>query len=302
MNTLFEQRYAASRRQLIQGLGLAGAAMLLPLGHGALAQVKFASDPYRLGIASGDAMADGFVIWTKLAPEPLAPHGGMPLVPMPVAWEVATDTGFREVVAKGEELARPELGHSVHVEIAGLQPNRPYYYRFTAGGERSLRGTARTLPLPGSKVDTVKFGVCGCQHFESGYFGAYCHLAREELDFVYHFGDFIYEYRQEYLFGDGLPSRPVRQHAFRNLIDLSDYRIAYGQQLGDVDLQSARSTQTFMSSFDDHEIHNNWVADIDADPVPPEIFMLRKQGALQAWYEHMPVRRGLLPFADISRF
>src|SRR3546814_19485005 len=86
------------------------------------------------------------------------------------------------------------------------------------------------------------------------FFGAYRHLAREELAFVYHYGDFIYEYSQDYLFSDGLPSRPVRKNAMRNLIDLSDFRTAYSQQLGDVDLQAARAMHAFLSSFDDHEI------------------------------------------------
>lgn len=268
------------------------------------AQSLFRDYPFSLGVSAGDPSADGFVIWTRLAPDPLAPHGGMPLYPMTVDWEVASDSRFDKIVAKGTELARPELGHSVHVEVAGLLPDRVYYYRFTVGGERSLRGRARTLPAAGASVDTLKFGVCGCQHFESGFFGAYRHLAHEDLAFVYHYGDFIYEYSFDYLFDDGLPSRPVRKNAFRNLIDLDDFRIAYSQQLGDVDLQAARSAHVFLSSFDDHEIRNDWVSDVDNwkmgdtnDPqaAPPEIFMLRKQAAMQAWYEHMPVRRAMIP-------
>jgi alkaline phosphatase D len=268
------------------------------------AQGVFRDYPFTLGVSAGDPSADGFVIWTRLAPDPLAPHGGMPLTPMAVDWEVAGDSGFNNIVAKGTELARPELGHSVHVELAGLLPDRIYHYRFNVGGERSLRGRARTLPAVGASIDALKFGVCGCQHFEAGFFGAYRHLAREDLAFVYHFGDFIYEYGYDYLFSDGLPSRPVRKNAFRNLIDLDDYRIAYSQQLGDVDLQAARSAHVFLSSFDDHEIHNNWVSDIDnsqqgpddnPNAPPSEVFMLRKQAAMQAWYEHMPVRRALLP-------
>lgn len=290
------------RRTFIAGAtatGLAAPAILRAEGG------VFREFPFSLGVAAGDPSSDGFVIWTRLAPEPLAPHGGMPLTSIPVDWEVASDGGFRQIVAKGTDLARPELAHSVHVEVAGLQPGRTYFYRFTAGGERSLRGRARTLPATGTRVDALKFGVCGCQHFESGYFGAYRHLAREDLAFVYHYGDFIYEYGSEYLFTDGLPSRPVRKNAFRNLIDIGDFRTAYSQQLGDVDLQAARSMHAFLSSFDDHEIRNDWVSDVDnwkleldhndPDAPPPEIFMLRKQAAMQAWYEHMPVRRALLP-------
>lgn len=261
--------------------------------------------PFKLGVAAGDPASDGFVIWTRLAPEPMERHGGMPLTNVPVEWEVASDTGFRDVVAKGTELARPELAHSVHVEVAGLLPDRPYYYRFTAAGERSLRGRARTLPAPGAKVDALKFGVAGCQHFESGFYGAYRHMAREDLAFVYHYGDFIYEYQQNYLYDSGLPIRPVRRYEQRALIDVTDFRAAYAQTLLDIDQQAVRSIHAHLSSFDDHEIINDWVSDIDNwsldlpgnDPeaASPEIFMLKKQAAMQAWYEHMPVRKALLP-------
>ena len=108
---------------------------------------KWRANPFSLGIASGDPAPDGFVIWTRLAPEPLDAHGGMAPDAMPVAWEVASDEAFATIVAKGEAPARPELAHSVHVELAGLQPDRPYFYRFTAAGERSGVGRARTLPL-----------------------------------------------------------------------------------------------------------------------------------------------------------
>ncbi|MFZ5726767.1 MAG: alkaline phosphatase D family protein [Pseudomonadota bacterium] len=290
-----------NRRHFLAGATLAGlAAPAIVRAQGLLRDF-----PFQLGVAAGDPASDGFVIWTRLAPEPMERHGGMPLTNVPVEWEVARDGGFREVVAKGTALARPELAHSVHVELTGLQPDRPYYYRFTAAGERSLRGRARTLPAPGAKVDALKFGVAGCQHFESGFYGAYRHMAREELAFVYHYGDFIYEYHQDYLFDDGLPIRPVRQYAQRALFDLTDFRNAYAQTLLDIDQQAVRAVHAHLSSFDDHEIRNNWVSDHDnwkmgldkddPDAVSPEVFMLKKQAAMQAWYEHMPVRRSLLP-------
>lgn len=260
-------------------------------------QSIFREFPFSLGVAAGDPSADGFVIWTKIAPEPLAVHGGIGMAPLPVQWEVASDDRFATIVQKGEAIARPELGHAVHVELAGLEANRPYFYRFSVGGERSLRGTAKTLPALGSNPTALKFGVAGCQNYEDGYFSAFRHLAAEDdLAFVYHYGDFIYEYRQNYEFDKhGLPAPAVRKHAFRELYDIADYRRCYGQYLSDIDLQAARGAHTWLSSFDDHEIHDNWVQNIDQDPVPPEVFALRRQGALQAWYEHMPVRRALLP-------
>ena len=254
--------------------------------------------PFSLGIASGDPAPDGFVIWTRLAPDPLEPHGGMGMGVMPVTWEVASDDRFQAIVAKGEAAARPELGHSVHVEVAGLQPDRPYYYRFEAAGERSIRGRARTLPSPGSAPQLLRFGVAGCQHYEDGYYTAYRHLAAEDLAFVYHYGDYIYEYRGDPLrpgWGDGGIYTPVREHIGGLLMSLDDYRRRYAQYKMDPDLQRAHAAHAFFPSFDDHEVDNNWAADIDARDTPPEIFRLRRAAAFHAWYEHMPVRRRSLP-------
>src|SRR6185436_9731954 len=159
------------------------------------AQSVFSRYVFGLGIAAGDPAPDGFVIWTRLAPEPLAPHGGMVMASVPVEWEVAADDRFANVVARGQETARPELGHSVHVELSGLQPDRPYYYRFRAAGDRSITGRARTLPAAASSPQALRFGVCGCQSWDDGYYTAYGHLAAEDLAFVFHYGDYIYEYR-----------------------------------------------------------------------------------------------------------
>ena len=179
----------------------------------ALAQPVFAEYPFQLGVAAGDPAPDGFVIWTRLAPRPLEPGHGMPAAPMAVEWEVASDSAFAQVVRKGEAIARPELGHSVHVEVAGLAPGRPYFYRFAAGRERSGVGRARTTPALGDKVARVRFGVVGCQSYEQGYYTAHRKVAGEELDFVYCYGDYIYEGRGSRLWNspDG-PRENPRQH------------------------------------------------------------------------------------------
>jgi alkaline phosphatase D len=252
------------------------------------AQAKWRANPFSLGIASGDPAPDGFVIWTRLAPEPLEAHGGMAIEPVPAAWEVAADENFRTVVARGNAVARPELAHSIHIEVAGLEPDRPYFYRFEAGGERSLVGRARTLPLTTSAPQRLRFGVAGCQDYQAGYYTAYRHLAAEELAFVFHYGDYIYEY--------GPDSPAVRQHAGDLLMSLDDYRRRYAQYKSDSDLQAAHAAHAFFMTFDDHEVRNNWAGDVDDDDhAPPEAFRLRRQSAFQAWYEHMPVRRRQLP-------
>ena len=253
------------------------------------AQSRWRGNPFSLGIASGDPAPDGFVIWTRLAPDPGDAHGGMSPDSMPVAWEVANDRGFTSVVAKGETPARAELAHSVHVEVAGLTPDNPYFYRFTAGGERSVTGRARTLPLPTAAPSSLRFAMAGCQDYQSGYFTAYRHMADEDLAFVFHYGDYIYEY------GPDTPA--VRQHSSPLISSLDDYRRRYAQYKADTDLQRAHAAHPFFVTFDDHEVRNNWAGDVDDDDgtPPPEVFRMRRQSAFQAWYEHMPVRRRQMP-------
>ena len=266
-----------------------GAAALVAAPSILRAQAQWRANPFSLGIASGDPAPDGFVIWTRLAPDPLDAHGGMTPDSMPVTWEVAADEGFGAIVAKGEALARVELAHSVHVEVAGLRPDRPYFYRFVAGGERSVVGRARTLPALTATPNRLRFAMCGCQDYQSGYYTAYRHMADEELEFVFHYGDYIYEY------GPDTPA--VRQHSSPLISSLDDYRRRYAQYKADPDLQAAHAAHPFFVTFDDHEVRNNWAGDVDDDDgaPPAEVFRLRRQSAFQAWYEHMPARRRQLP-------
>ncbi len=248
--------------------------------------------PFTLGVASGDPWSDGFVIWTRLAPDPLAPQGGMHAFSVPVAWEVAEDDGFAKVVASGQALARPELGHSVHVELAGLRPHRHYWYRFhVAGSATSPVGRARTAPPATAPVDRVRIAVAGCQNWEIGYYDAYRALAEEsDLDLVFHYGDYIYEAGPRPLGGP-----IVRQHLGETCYTLEDYRRRYAQYKMDPQLQAAHHSCAFAMSFDDHEVNNNWAGEFDQAGTPPEIFALRRFAGMQAWYENVPVRRAQMP-------
>ena len=185
------------RRKFLMGAG--GLALFAGLGRtGQLwASPKFPAYPFMLGVASGDPAPDGFVIWTRLAPKPLEEHAGMPMLAVPVRWEVAEDEAFSNIVRKGEAIARPELGHSVHVETTGLKAQRPYWYRFHVEGQPpSPAGVVRTTPMVGDMPARVRIAVAGCQHHEAGLYTAYRHLSQEqELDAVFHYGDYIYEGR-----------------------------------------------------------------------------------------------------------
>lgn len=295
----------SSRRNLFRGAG--GLALLAAFSPRALfAQPAFTgpmfreplgADPFTLGVASGDPWPDGFVIWTRLAPRPLDEHAGMPAARVPVRWEVAEDEGFARVVRNGEAMATPELGHSVHVEVSGLKPYRPYFYRFaTAGSAISPVGTVRTAPARDALVPRLRIGVAGCQHYEMGYYDAWAHLANEpDLDLIFHYGDYIYENR-----ATPLGPRPgawtaVRQHVGNEIYSLDDYRRRYAQYKTDPALQAAHAACAFACSFDDHEVDDNFAGDFDRDGSAPEVFALRRMGALQAWYENMPVRRAQFP-------
>ncbi|WP_298287213.1 alkaline phosphatase D family protein [Novosphingobium sp.] len=289
--------FTPTRRSVLAGL----TAMGTLFGAPALlrAQQLFTAWPFTLGVAAGDPSPDGFVIWTRLAPDPLAEHGGMPVAPVPVDWEVATDERFRQVVAKGSVIARPELAHAVHVEVAGLQSGRQHFYRFMVGRERSMRGRAKTLPLAGNALDRLRFGVAGCQAYEDGLYTAYRHLANEDVDFIYHYGDYIYENRGSPVrFAyDGNPRPFVRQHVGQEIHSLDDYRRRYAQYKLDADLQAAHASAAWFPTFDDHEVDNNWVQDIAEDGTPPDVFRLRRAMAWQAYYEHLPFRKASFPQA-----
>lgn len=291
-------RLDLSRRTLLRCFGASAVvAFGLPmLTRPALADPVFADYPFQLGVASGDPAADGFVIWTRLAPDPFAIGHGMPSQAVEVNWEVAEDPGFRTVVQKGVAIARPELGHAVHVEVAGLAPDRPYHYRFVAGSERSLHGRARTLPAAGQAVDRVRFAVAGCQHYEQGFFTAYRDLAAKRPDFVFCYGDYIYEGRSSRIWNSSAgPVENPRQHVGGEIYSIDDYRRRYAQVKMDADLQAAHAAAPWFVTWDDHEVDNNWVADIDQDGTPEPIFALRRQMAMQAYYEHMPLRASSLP-------
>jgi alkaline phosphatase D len=197
MNRFHIQRLLSTkvkRRNLLIGAGaMTGLAIASQWSQRALAQPKFSADPFSLGVASGDPLPDSVVLWTRLAPDPLK-GGGMPPVNVPVQWQIALDQKMRNVVRRGIVVATPELAHSVHVDVRGLEPARWYWYQFKVGNQVSRIGRTRTAPALGSRISQFRFAFANCQDWQNGYYTAYHHLAEEELDLVVHLGDYIYEY------------------------------------------------------------------------------------------------------------
>lgn len=247
------------------------------------------TNPFCLGVASGDPCHDGMVLWTRLAPSPLQPGGGMPPEAVNVTWEIATDDNMRSVVRNGVAAALPQLGHSVHVEVAGLKPDRWYYYRFRYGDAESPMGRTRTLPEPGSKPERMRFAFTSCQSYEQGLYTAYQQMAMDEPDLVIHLGDYIYEYSA------GRQGK-VRSHQGQELETLDDYRIRYAQYRMDPLLQHMHAQCPWLVTWDDHEVDNNWANDQSEQPdVDPVDFLYRRANAFQAYYEMMPLRSRSVP-------
>ena len=286
-----------SRRDLMKVIGVLGAgAVVSPLvGRRLLADPMFDAYPFSMGVASGDPLPDGVVLWTRLAPKPLA-GGGMPMANVKVGWEVGRDAAFKTIVQKGTEIARPELGHSVHVEVAGLEPGRDYWYRFHAGDEVSQTGRTKTAPPAGAPVDRLRFAVCGCNNYEDGYFTAFRRMAEEQLDFIFHTGDYIYECNN-----GGPDDGLLRRHVGDELYTLVDYRNRYAQYKSDEDLIAAHASAPFIAAFDDHEVSDNYAGDFDRWGTPPGVFVLRRAAAYQAYYETMPLRASALPTGSHMR-
>jgi alkaline phosphatase D len=245
---------------------------------------RLAGDPFGLGVASGDPLPDSVILWTRLAPDPVALDGlgAMPADPVDLIWEVAADDRFATLVTSGVVTAEPDHAHAVHVDAAGLDPATDYFYRFRVGEFTSPVGRTRTLPdgSPG------RFGlaVANCQWFESGAYGAYRHMVDEDIDLVLHLGDYIYEY-------PGSPGGPGRTtYPDRELETLTDYRLRYASYRLDDDLRGAHARFPFALTWDDHEVANNYAGDTLPSGAPAEAVRERKAAAYKAWWEHLPVR------------
>ncbi|MFC7326667.1 alkaline phosphatase D family protein [Marinactinospora rubrisoli] len=286
--------HGASRRTFLNLTGVSATAFLLGLGTSPTpvhAAESLPADPFTLGVASGDPSPDGVVLWTRLAMRPLAPdgRGGMPKKDIKVRYEVAEDERFTRIVRRGSAVATPELGHSVHPEISGLQPWRDYYYRFRVGGFTSPVGRTRTAPAHDSGVGRLRFATASCQAWYHGYYTAYRHMAADDLDVLFFLGDYIYEYG--IIAGDNLERQADLgdEHSVK-VTTLEQFRLRYSLTKTDPDLQAAHAAAPWVVTWDDHEVENNYANAESQYGVPKREFLARRAAAYQVFYENLPLR------------
>ncbi|MFF8691944.1 alkaline phosphatase D family protein [Streptomyces sp. NPDC015144] len=252
---------------------------------------RLTDDPFTLGVASGDPLPDSVLLWTRLAPRPYEPGSGMPRARVQVGWELARDERFRHVVRRGTATAHPEFDHSVHVEVKGLDAGRVLHYRFRAGNWTSPVGRTRTAPAPGARNSALSLAAVSCQAYHDGHFTAYRHLAREDVDVVFHLGDYLYEYAVNATGGArGYTDRRLPAHFDRETLTLEDYRLRYGLYKSDPDLIAAHAAHPFVVTWDDHETENNYAGGTPENDVPPAEFLLRRAAAYRAYWENQPLR------------
>lgn len=241
------------------------------------------SNPFTLGVASGDPNTESVVLWTRLAIDALN-GGAMPDEDVDVLWEMSTNESFDDIVLSGIATASPQYGHSIHVIAAPANVTGLLHYRFRLGEYTSSIGMTRLSPSNDS-VESVRIATASCQNYTAGYYTAYDDMTQQSPDLVVFLGDYIYEGGVGTL-GDGT----VRLHNSEEIKDLVAYRNRYGLYKSDPLLQAAHHMCPWVVTWDDHEVENNY-ANLSPQDAADEVgYAERRAAAYQAWWEHMPVR------------
>jgi alkaline phosphatase D len=254
------------------------------------------AEVFAWGVAAGDPAPDGVILWTRVR--------GSPTAPVRVAWKVARDPQMRDVLATGDAPASGDTDWTVRVRVRepALRPATTYWYRFAALGSSSRTGRFRTLPDPDQPLDRLRLGYISCQDHTSGRFHALRLLADEDIDYVVHLGDYIYESVSDPSFQQRGPrDRRLRLPGGRSRAEtLDDYRWLYRTYRQDPDLQRLHERFAVIPIWDDHEFANDCygVHDIDTLDEDANADPARRSAASRAWAEYQPADVSFDPAAD----
>jgi len=305
-----------SRRNFVQALGLS---LLTPFTLRSLASdqslpyadfilgtapsnlaIDETGEVFDLSVSSGDPSISGVVLWTHI--NPTAYVAGQSLF-----LQVSLDSQFSDVFLTTEIASHNisvERDLTVNIDLDGyLNSDSQYFYRFVYGNKTSRTGRCYTLPT--GTIDKLKMAVVTCQDYTTGFYNAYNHVANEDLQFVIHLGDFIYEYAQYEGFEDQIVHPMTLPSGEKVAMDLADYRYIYNSYRRDKNLQKAMENHTFIVTWDDHETGDNAYWDYERDTLgapyhpyttdarfgnDPELLRQLRRDAQQAWIEYVPAR------------
>ncbi|WP_225831248.1 alkaline phosphatase [Streptomyces sp. NK08204] len=279
------------RRRTVVKAAAATAVLAGPLAAALPARAATEAPAFLHGVASGDPLPDGILLWTRVTPTPEAVPGSGLGPDTQVSWVVARDKALTDIVAKGSTTATAAADHTVKADIRGLQPATDYWFRFSAGGTDSPVARTRTAPAADAAVPGLRFGVVSCANWEAGYFSAYRHLAaRSDLDAWLHLGDYIYEYKSGEYAARGTVVRP--HEPANEIITLADYRVRHATYKTDPDLQALHLKAPVIAIWDDHEFADNaWSGGaVNHTEGAEGTWTARQAAAKQAYFEWMPVR------------
>lgn len=239
--------------------------------------------PFAHGVASGDPLAERVIIWTRITES--TPSAAQ----IPVRWEVATSAAFTEIVASGMQHTHADRDWTVKVDVTGLSPATPYYYRFTAFGETSIVGRTRTAPA--EMVEEVRFAVVACSSYWSSYWSGFSHLAdRNDLDLVLHCGDYIYDFvDQDEEVRARLDRKDINDVDYRDWLNLDEVRRRYALYRSDPSLMRAHQQHPWMIVWDNHDIDPGFGNELDS-PIDRDTSTCTLDDTTRAFYEWTPTR------------
>lgn len=255
-------------------------------------------------VASGDPRPGSVLLWTRAVDA--AADGALRVV-----LQVATDEEFTQRVDLGDATsleATADADGCIRVRIEGLDAGTTYYYRFVYlqgedGALSSRVGRTRTAPAADADVP-VRFAVASCQDYGGKYYHSYKHMAEQDLDFVVHLGDYIYETagdpsfqamagERSILFEDQDGALALDQGAgsFFAARSLDNYRQLYRDVRADRDLQRIHELFPMIVVWDDHEFSDDCHGETGTykDGTEDEFDGERRANADRAWFEYMPV-------------
>lgn len=280
------------RRTLLRAAGLSTGATLVA-GATLAGSATGAQAAFQHGVASGDPLPGGILLWTRVTPVPQALPGSGVGPDVDVVWQVATNPDFSSIVRSGALTTGPQRDHTVKIEVDALAPATTYWYRFGFAGGWSPIGRTMTAPAADAAISHVRMGVVSCANWEAGHFAAYRHLAaRDDLNIVLHLGDYLYEYGTGEFAARGRVIRPAQPA--HEVLTLADYRVRHALYKTDPDLQALHAVAPWVITWDDHEVANDqWAAGAqNHTPTSEGDFAVRLAAARQAYAEWMPVRFG----------